>query len=245
MRSGENSLQTAVMLALENFCNQINNEVLLFPPYPNQQGEGMRKYCGDLLGLLEDGRVILLEFKVLDLNKLVLTQFDSAQYEVNLSFEQLGVPIAYAYNTIPFPYPYHLRSTYPAWAIDTLTGVNRAQPSKLPNEYPAIPNHQTLLEWLINNRSEDITDNLGRVLGALRLPESLKNGILVLIYGVENHKLAALEPDQLVLLVDILNNSALSEKDQAKLKKILGEADSVFERFRKQHNDHRPPRRPG
>jgi hypothetical protein len=225
-------VQAAITAALEVYCNgESGPQLWQFPPYANQQGDGMRKYCADIVGMLDNAQVILLEIKERDCEINLLRQFDSAQHASNLRFQSLGVPIAYAYNTAPV-LEYHKRPRAPAWPQITLGQIKRSTPLDLPNASPAVANHPTLLRWLQDARGEDAAERLGQIHGAISSPSDLRNGVLVLLYGVAQHRLASLMPDQLVdVLACLQNNSSLKQRHHQKLQRILGASADVFNQF--------------
>lgn len=60
----ENKVQAAITGALEVYCSA--RSLQLFPPYANQQGGQKRKYCADLLGVVDGADLIALEIKELN-----------------------------------------------------------------------------------------------------------------------------------------------------------------------------------
>ena len=234
----ENSVQHATTVALQCYFDRDTNAPRFeaFPPYANQQGDGMRRYCGDLIARMGSSRIIVLEFKELNCQTRKLKEFRPDQHASCLVFERLGVPIAYAYNTIE-PLPYHGEVLGRDWPTTTLGGVNRALPSLLPDERPNIPEHQTLLDWLtkITTTGADASEpsaTLGRIHGMFQRASSLRNGALVLIHSVSGDRLNSLTPAQLDTLVKVLTkNAAIHPRGQEMLKAILGGEASVFAAF--------------
>jgi len=233
----ENALQHAVTVALQCYFDRIENAPRFeaFPPYPNQQGAEMRRYCGDLVARLGDSRIIVLEFKELDCRTRRLKEFKPSQHTTCLQYERHGVPIAYAYNTVD-PLPYSSRDRDRDWPAATLRSVKRSVPSRLPNQTPNIPAHQTLLEWIneatATGAAPAPSEALGRVHGMFQQASSLRNGALVLIHSVSEDTLNALTPEQLETVVDVLtNNPNLSPSAQQTLEDILGGQAEVFAAF--------------
>lgn len=244
MSGKENKVQAAINGALEVYCNAAGVELYLFPPFANQQGDGLRKYCADLVGMLNDSAVILLEIKELDYATRTLPEFRPDQHLSYLRLENLGVPIAYAYNKV-HPLEYDKNPRARNWPELTLSEINRSIPSQLPNQFPAITNHETLLDWIKNVKGGDVTNLFGKIHGAIRAPSDLRNGVLVLLYGVTQKKLATLTRDQVLGVVDILSkDSHLSSSKKKKLEGILGASADVFSQFNKPVNKKPNPKKP-
>ncbi len=236
----ENKVQAAIQAALQEYCR--GHSLQLFPPYANQQGSDLRKYCGDLFGLVDNADLIALEIKELDVQRRVLPAFDPDQHEIAKQFERLGVPLAYAYAAAALPYyefPHPDR-----WAERTLAEVKRSPPTPLPNGTPDSANHQSMLDWLNGAHGTNAAGLFGRVHGAVRSVDELRNGILVLLYGVSDQTLAALSADDIVRVVKVLERSAnLSPADHAKLRQVLAASADVFDRFASRQALQRPPER--
>ncbi|QGZ66950.1 hypothetical protein [Paraburkholderia acidisoli] len=232
MSKKENVVQAAITGALEVYCHGNGMPRLeLFPPYSVQQGKGLRKFCADLVGRLNDTQIILLEIKELDCSSGVLPAFDSDQHADNLRFEKLGVPIAYAYNA-QCPLPYHSEFRPPEWPELTLAAVKRTVPSLLPNGTPRVVEHQSLLSWLLTAKGKKASAELGRVHGAFRAASELRNGALVLLHGVAENVLTSLTPEQLDKVISCLDDGSwLTPRHQRKLKTLLGASESVFQDF--------------
>jgi hypothetical protein len=225
----ENEIQAAITGALEVYCQ--NRQLQLFPPYANQQGIELRKYCGDLIGLLDDAEIILLEIKELSCDIGVLPAFDATQHSEYMQLEELNVPIAYAYNSVA-QLAYHDRPRPNDWARQTLEQVNRAVPSTLPNHQPHTTAHENLLNWLQNAKGRVTTNLLGRIHGAVTKASDLRNGALVLIYGVSDNALATLKPEDVLKIINYLQrHSHLHPKHAAQIQNILGGSADVFQRF--------------
>jgi hypothetical protein len=247
MRLGkENKIQAAIAGALQVYCR--DRSLQLFPPYANQQGEQLRKYCGDLFGLVDDADLIALEVKELDVTRGVFPAFDHNQHEIARRFESLGVPLAYAYNAVE-PLPYHQRPQPLDWASSTLASVKRSMPTPLPGAEPNANHHRSLLDWLDGPHGTNAGDLFGRVHGALTAVDHLRNGILVLLYAVPQDTLAALAPEDIIRTVNVLTNNAhLSPSQIGLLRRLMGASADVFGRFgspatREESNSE--PSRPG
>ena len=231
----ENLVQAAISAALERYCSSPGRPQLRqFPPFSNQQGADMRKYCGDIVGMLDDAQALLLEVKERDCETNLLREFKEKQFLENVRFQQLGVPIAYAYNTVA-TLEYHKWPRDPdTWAENTLWQVKRSPPIQLPGMSPDVANHESLLEWLGRQQGEDAAANFGRIHGAINGPGDLRNGMLVLLYGVSQNTIAALKPAELKQVVSWLsNNSKLYPRHIQKLQTIFGESAAVFSSFAK------------
>lgn len=231
-RGKENLVQAAISFALELYCNMPGRPQLRqFPPYPNQQGTKMRQYCGDIIGMLDDAKLILLEIKERDCEENILRQFDARQFHDNLKFQRLGIPIAYAYNLVPL-LEYYRRPRQDEWPKITLQQINRATPRELPGMSPSFKEHESLLSWIERQCGEDATLGFGRIHGALRQPDDLRNGILVLLHGVTENTIAALNQTQLNQVVKWLSEpSWLNTNQYRKMQAILGESAEVFRDF--------------
>lgn len=226
----ENKIQAAIAGSLQVYCQHRNLQ--LFPPYSNQQGSSLHKYCGDLFGLLDNADLIALEIKELDVKSGRLFAFDPVQHEEAKRFEKLRIPLAYAYNTVEV-LPYHEYPQPGDWAAGTLNSIKRSLPTPLPNEIPNQGGHKTLLQWLNGKHRSDACTRLGKLHGALRTVDELRNGFLVLLYSVPQRKLATLSKDNVLDLVAELhkNRSSLPEQALEKLDRLLGESAEVFKMF--------------
>lgn len=234
MANIENVVQAAITGALEVYCSSPGMPQLeLFPPYAVQQGNGLRKFCADLVGRLNDAQVILLEIKELNCSSGFLPAYDAKQHEENILFERLGVPIGYAYNSIS-QLPYHARPRPYDWPIKTLSAVKRSPPSLLPNGTPALSKHSSLLAWLEDAKGGDVSAELGRIHGAFKGAHNLRNGALVLLYAVDEKVLTALTTSELDEIVKCLSSGSwLQPNFESRLKKLLGGSADVFSAFTK------------
>lgn len=221
----EGTVQSNIHSALAIFCAQEGVQLELLATYPNQQGDGARKYCGDLVGLLDNAKVLLLEVKEFDCAKKLLKVFKQEQHDSYLELERIGVPVAYAYNEkCPLP-------SFNDGPRGTLAAVKRSIPSELPDAKPNVSAHQTLLEWLEAKDSGDVAAVFGSILGAITAAE-LRNGVLVLVYAVAQHRLFELSSSDVLEIRKCLNHSKLKAAHARKLAEILGEESRVFEMFR-------------
>lgn len=236
MAHQENLVEAAITAALEKYCNEESRpQITQFRPYSRQQGADMRLYCGDIVGIVDHSKVLLLEIKERNCQSGVLIEFNEEQFSENLVFEEIGVPIAYAYNTEPVKQlKYHAGPKSGNWAEEALRQIKRSPPSRLSNECPQTDQHETLLDWLLRPEGEDGLAAFGRIHGAIQGPEDLRNGMLVLIYSPTKHQLLTLTSQQLDKVVACLqNNSSLTLFQQTKLQKILKESAAVFNSFAK------------
>jgi hypothetical protein len=246
-RGKENKVQAAIAGALEVYCS--SRSLQLFPPYSNQQGGQKRKYCADLLGVVDGADLIALEVKELDVATGVLHAFDQVQHQIAKEFERLGVPLAYAYNAVE-SLPYHERPKPPNWERLTLASVKRSMPTPLPGPTPAACRHESLLDWLDGAHGTNAVNLFGRVHGALNAVDDLRNGILVLLYAVPQQTIAALQPADILRAVDVLksSDSHLSSGQRDLLKTLIGASADVFDRFThpaaREDNASNRPRRP-
>ena len=231
----ENWVQAAITGALEVYCSSGGRpQFRQFPPFANQQGERMRQYCGDLIGMLDNARTVLLEIKERDYRCNMLNEFKQEQHDYNLRFEELGVPIAYAYNeTAESDLEYNKFPRNVDWPAATLSQIKRAAPSDLPGICPNVLEHNSLLDWLQEGSGADITELIGRMQGTINCPGDLRNGVLVLLYGVSENVLTTLSTFQLLEVVSYINNnSTLKKQYMLKLQRILGAESAVFNGFR-------------
>jgi hypothetical protein len=240
----ENVVQTAIMVALHEYCR--GRGLRMFQPYANQQGEALRRYCGDLFGLMENADLIALEIKELDVPTGLLKKFDAAQHKVACLFERLAVPLAYAYNTVtPHELAYYAPAQSESWAVETLGQIKRSLPTPLPGARPAVSCHQTLLDWLNGDHQTNGLELFGRTHGALRAVDDLRNGMLVLLYSVSEQTLASLPPDAVKQVIRVLRKSRLDDRGLAKLRTLLAAGADVFDGFTAPAGSAPPPRPSG
>ncbi|MFL7962058.1 hypothetical protein ACEI36_07375 [Pseudomonas kielensis] len=234
MSGNENVVQMAIVAALQVYCEQPGMPRLeLFPPLSVQQGDSLRKFCADLIARLDNSKVILLEVKEFDCNTKTLKEFKAEQHLEYLRFEELGVPVGYAYNVV-WPLPYNHDQRPQGWPKLTLEAVNHSLPTLLPGKSPAMSEHPTLLDWFNRVRGEDVSEQMGRIHGAIKGAHNLRNGALVLLHSVDEDVLMSLTAEQLEKALKLLGSSSwLSPQLDAKLKKILGASAGVLSDFRK------------
>ncbi|TAL89067.1 MAG: hypothetical protein EPN62_11425 [Candidimonas sp.] len=158
--------------------------------------------------------------------------FNQDQHEIAKEFEKLGVPLAYAYNAVE-TLPYHKFPKPKNWDTQTLALVKRSTPTPLPGSVPTAWCHQSLLDWLNGSHGSSGADLFGRVHGAVKGVEDLRNGILVLLYSVPHDTVAALQPADILRTVKVLkeSESTLSIKELGLLKELMGASADVFNRF--------------
>lgn len=243
MAGKENVIQSVLNDALSTYFDRNGISFEQFAPYSNQQGEGIRKYCADVLGLIDGAELLLIELKERDPQENLLVEFDQGQLESNKKFETLGIPIGYVYNYSAIPnLPYFDKKNNKNWPIDTLKALKRSEPTKLPNESPDCQNHSNMLEWI--NRAKNAGGSgdknsilaFGKMLGVANVtPDMIRNGMLVLLYAVDKKKYQNLNFDQLKQLYKTLSTaSSLKPSSQKKIDLILGEASKVFDMFNKE-----------
>lgn len=218
------------MMALQEYCRGRNLQQ--FRPVPRQQGEALRQYCGDLFGLLDGADLIALEIKELDVASRRLKAFNTDQHEAAKRFENLRVPLAYAYNSVgvdglaynQYPHP-------PNWGAETLAAIKRSTPTTLPGPTPDQPQHETLLDWLNGKHDTDGAKLFGRLHGKIRSTKELRNGVLVLLYSIQRSTLATLTEQDVLTVLKQLKKTRLGPKELAKLAAIFVESVTVFEAF--------------
>lgn len=184
---GENELQDACKGALQAYFLG-KNKYVQFSPYSNQQSEDLNDtnlFVSDILGVLDDATLLLLEMKYYDVRAKALPEFRQAQFNKLLTLEQSGVPVAYCYNQVE-DIAYFGPQTDPRWPAQTLNQLMRSVPSRLPNEVPNIPDHQTLLDW-IRTVPKDSGGNVftlfTRILDRTLRAGEVRNQALLLIFS--------------------------------------------------------------
>ncbi|CAB5681841.1 Uncharacterised protein [Comamonas aquatica] len=240
MAGEENVVEMAIMMALQEYCRGRNLQQ--FRPVPRQQGEALRQYCGDLFGLMDDADLIALEIKELDVASGRLKAFNTDQHEAAKRFESLKVPLAYAYNSVSVnELAYHQYPQPACWGATTLAAIKRSTPTPLPGPTPDLLQHETLLDWLNGKHGTDGSTLFGRLHGKIKSTRQLRNGVLVLLYSVEQSTLATMTEQDVVNVLNQLNQTQLGPRQQAKLEKILVESAKVFNAFQSPQ----PPTLPG
>ncbi|WP_411851080.1 hypothetical protein ACLB90_00270 [Stenotrophomonas sp. LGBM10] len=185
----ESLVQAAIIASLEVYGDRNAVHTDVFAPYANQQGFTGGKYPGDIIGLLDGARILLLEVKELDyLTPIdpVLHQFNVAQFLQYDWLEQSGVPIQYAYAARD-EMPYFLFPRRREWPYATLNRTRVSPPGKLMDSLanfiakrPAIEAHGNLLDWLLNLSAASSASGL-MLLGFLGSSASnLKSSILII-----------------------------------------------------------------
>ena len=231
----ENKIQSAITGSLQVYCQHRNLHI--FAPYANQQGAQLRRYCGDVFGLLEGADLIALEVKEYDVHRCELPEFDPAQHAIAVEFERLGVPLAYAYNNIE-TLPYHNWPQPAHWAEKTLKAIKRSSPTLLPGERPDVQNHSSLFDWLNGSHAHGAPEKFGRLHGALQQVDNYRNGILVLLYSDSSRAIATFNRQEIESIMKVLNKEAhLSEKQRKVLQRVMGESALAFDRFVKPTSD--------
>ncbi|WP_285404892.1 hypothetical protein [Luteibacter sp. ME-Dv--P-043b] len=252
--TGENDLQGAIVGALQVWAWQRQMSAQLFEPYANQQGDEARRFGADLLAVLGESRVLMLELKVLNTTTHTLMSFRPEQHAMCLHLEKAGLPLAYAFNTVPH-LAYHDRPQPLDFPERTLADVARATPSRLTDQHPA-PGHPTLLKWLQSDaeRPADMSPALGWLMGAeAAYPRDLTNAALLLIYSVPHQRLLAMDPaDSLALRNALTTNAYLTDANRRVLNRLLGAQAEAFAMFTRpadtatdEADNASPPPRPG
>ncbi|WP_422506085.1 hypothetical protein [Stenotrophomonas sp. GZD-301] len=186
----ESLVQAAIIASLEVYGDRNAVHTDVFAPYANQQGVTGGKYPGDIIGLLDGARILLLEVKELDYDVTtgspVLNQFNVAQFLQYDWLEQSGVPIQYAYAARD-EMPYFLFPRRREWPYATLNRTRVSPPGELMDSLanfiakrPAIEVHGNLLDWLLNLSAASSASGL-MLLGFLGSSASnLKSSILII-----------------------------------------------------------------
>jgi len=155
----ENMVQSAIIAALEVHCDRNWAHTDIFAPYPNQQGADLVQYCADVIAKISRSRILVIEVKELDLKTkskgAKLPAYDAYQHWIDWHFEDLDVPINYAYAAVEnlcYFESYRTRN----WPDRTLLKVHLAKPSNLfatdqqfLSQEPDTSNHGNLLAWLL------------------------------------------------------------------------------------------------
>ncbi|EZN61242.1 hypothetical protein PALA31_03465 [Pseudomonas aeruginosa] len=227
----ENEVQTAIVASLQVYCRDNGIRCSALEYYANQQGDSLRKVCADFLATLDDSTLLLAETKVHASGKLL--SFDDEQLIEYLAFERFGFPIAYVYNTVDI-LAYYQKPQPINFPTLTLAAINRSVPSLLPDRYPDLPNHTTLLDWLKSiPTSGDQTTRFARIFAAIRAEKVLSNGLMMLIYGTKGMKIFD-EPNskKLELLIQSLGRGVsgkyLSPAQQKRIEHFLQEEALAF-----------------
>jgi hypothetical protein len=232
MAKKENIIQSAINGSLEVYCR--NKNLKIFPPYANQQGNELRKYCGDLFGILDGADLIALEIKELEIPTNELIKFDQVQFDEALKLESYGVPLAYAYNVDPYAQLAYYQTPKPnKWEEKTLDKIKRSAPSQLPGKNPNSSMHHSLLDWLNGTHTTKGYELFGRINGAINQVHELRNGLLVFLYSTSAKTIATLTADEITTIVKILKTekSTLSQSQIKKLEKILAAEADVLKQY--------------
>ncbi|SEI89120.1 hypothetical protein [Frateuria terrea] len=200
---GENEVQGAIRASLEVYAERRGITAQFFEPYANQQGGGPGRFAADLVGVLDNARILMLEIKALDVPHYTLVRFNASQHATCLALEDAGLPLAYAFNgTEHLTYYDRLRAQ--SWPFDTLAAIHRALPSQLPGRVPA-RSHPSLLHWLESGQGTNVASELGGLLGAgVTRPRAWTNAALTLVYSTAADKLLSFGPNDAEGLVSSL-----------------------------------------
>lgn len=206
----ENELQSTLMSSLQAYCqyNNIGYDDLSF--YANQQGASANKFAADFCATIDGCSLFMFEVKVLDIKTTRLKSFDKSQYDLNLWFQNHGLPIFYIYNIVSklsghlFPKPHD-------WFEKVLKETKYSKPNALPHDKPYIEKHQFAIEIFKDNHWSNLSPiNIGACLNVLKEGVLKTNGLLVVIYG-NNRVISSLaDQDELEKLHKVI--VALSKK---------------------------------
>lgn len=233
--NNEKVVQDAIQNALTAYYAQIQKNFTIHGPSNRSQGPGIKQYCGDLIGVLDNAKVILLEVKFKNAAG-TLKSFDADQHAELLEYEAIGVPVAYAYNFVPSNEISCFKEPQPKdWPVSTLKQIIRCTPFPLPNAKPA-HGHETLWDWL--NTSTDDTkaiDMFGSVLGAWKAAPNLRNGKLVLIYAAQTGVMSLLTPEEMKEVSDFLWSNKFCAEKQKKVLQIIRASEMMIAKISQLH----------
>lgn len=226
----ENEVQGAIEQSLTTYAALAGSNLLTYAPYANQQGEERKRYCADIVGVIDNAYLILLEVKALNHATKHLHAFDEKQFQGNLKLASLGIPICYAYDSVNPLSHFDLNLTPIKRAEGTLNEVLYAFTPRLPRNPPDMGAHNSLIDiFRPITQGGDISKVLGWVLGASARPGVLRNDVLALILGVESRVLFSLNKDELNELRTLIGHmDGMSPKQRQRASQILSEA-KVFE----------------
>lgn len=235
--SNEKVVQDAIHAALVAHFNQPGMKGLtLHAPSNRSQGADLGSFCADLIGVLDSARVLLLEVKMLTPGGK-LAKFNLEQHQHLLDYEEVGVPVAYAYN-VPRPdsLAYWITPRMANWAEETLRQINRSPAWFLASEIPNRDAHQSLWDWLMTSSDERAHEMFGAVVGAWQSPTQLRNGKLVLIYSASAGTMALLSPDEVNEIRGYLQSKRhLTPLQEQRALKILKASDEAVGRLSTLH----------
>jgi hypothetical protein len=239
----ENSVTTAIKVAGSHYA-QANG--LRWPTFSalanNQQGPALDRLCGDLLAAFGDYKVGLFEVK--ELVGQLLPQFKDEQHQDCLDFQELGVPIEYAYG--PAKLLEQLDESDLQSPGKILKAIKHCVPSELPGKVPKA-GHETLQSWFdemgqrgggkdTGDGPLDMWTALGCAEGAMRSSSvRFRNSHLILLYSAKHEYLKLLTPDELLLFADLLKGRIGNMPDTLgePLGRLLDQSARVQDAFRR------------
>jgi len=201
----ENEIQTACADALAVYFDRRKVNYRQLWTYSNQQGNGSNRFCGDLVGVVEDCQLLLLEFKALNHGTKTLNSFDSTQFKEAVEMEMAGLPLMYTYDFKNLAYYDSKRAN--TWPLDTLKAMKVSEPTALKSAAPLIKRHMTLFDWLklvTQASGANLLEDFGQAIGRV-LPSKMRNGLLMFIYSKKHKQAFALGGDGLYALYDWLH----------------------------------------
>ena len=231
----EKVVQDAIHNALTARYAQIKKPFTIHGPSNRSQGFGIKQYCVDLIGVLDNAQVILLEVKYKEATGK-LRSFDPEQHNQLIAYEEIGVPVAYAYNSVPpNGITYYKRPQPKNWPILTLKEIHRSTPKPLPNETPA-QNHKTLWDWLSSSKDTKAIEMFGKVMGAWNSAPNLRNGKMVLIYAAQAGVMSLLDSKEMKLVSKFLQSGTIDSIMQQKVLQILRASNDTKDQLSKLHS---------
>jgi hypothetical protein len=192
----EGVIQAACIESLVAYCDRKGVQFSHYPPYSNQQGEGLNAYCADLVAVLDNAVLLLLEIKEFDGSEL--QEFREDQHQSLLNMESKGLPVAYCYNEC-WPLPNTEKQKHD-WPIRTLAALKRSVPTRLPNKTPAVSSHRSLLNWLNlleGGAGDNAFERFGDILREAIQAHVLRNSFLLLLYSPQTFSMHALESEDI------------------------------------------------
>jgi hypothetical protein len=204
--SGENIIQSACMDSLAVYFRENGMQYRQLWTYANQQGDGANKFCGDLIGMIDNATMFALEMKALNHVNGELAAFDEDQFKEALAMEKTGIPIFYCYDTCA-PLAYYADPRPHDWPSQTLNGLNLSRPKQLDCKKPKRKSHQSLLQWLNHQSGMTATSPLmkfAEMVGQV-LPQQMRNGLVTVFYSQKHREALALNQDSMQVFYDYLS----------------------------------------
>lgn len=223
----ENFVQTALMAAIEVYCDRANlcHTSLQIPP-PSQSAS-INKFIADFCFTINNSKFYIIEAKVLDIPTSEFQSFDILQWKANCIFERIPIPIFYMYNTVEKDkIEYFSPMKKKSWPSDVLKQHNFSKPSNLPGPKPNVVNHNEVIELFENDLRVWNPYDIGWALSALNKDIFETNGLVMLIYS---------NPANVSNGQFILENG--SEFDLGKVIDLMKKIESKPQRFNKKESD--------